>query len=106
MPHSSPSGLYPEAPAPGLTLTLPVATGSSTLHLTQHPRAGEGSRETPHLRGAGIVPSQTLRVQGVGDRHHNHQHITAVTILAPLAHGTALTPVPQLTLQNKGPKHP
>lgn len=26
MPHSSPSGLYPEAPVPGLTLTLPAAT--------------------------------------------------------------------------------
>lgn len=25
------------------------------------------------------MPSQTLQVRGAGDRHHNHQHITAVS---------------------------
>lgn len=86
MPQCSPSGqrrAVPRTPIPGLTLPLPAATASPAVHLSQCPGHWERlvgcSWEAPQLQGAGIVPSQTLQVRGIGDKHHNHQHITAVT---------------------------
>lgn len=74
--------LSPGPSSPGLTLTLPAATESPALHLTAPRGLGRltgCSWQTPQLQGTGIVPSQTLWVRGVGDRHLDHQHITAVT---------------------------